>query len=1066
MEKNAIEGWEHVLHYPVNNLFYRLSRIVPGTPRTRTILILLILGVVPFTVSGQQDPGQSSVIEGFVKDSVSGEALAGAIIHIEGSEEGASADDIGWYRIETNHSFPLTLIISYGGYKPQRVNLSSPPSEPLTIAYSTTVDLDQKIVVVGYGTRKQKDLIGAVSQINPQETSDVPVASFDAQIQGRAPGVQVNTFSGLPGEGVRVIVRGTASINAGNDPLYVIDGVFVNNNSLSTINLGGKRTSPLADINPADIESIEVLKDASAIAIYGSRGANGVILVTTKRGNYNASKPKISFNASYGWQRADPGRLWKLTTGPQHAELVNEQWINSGLDNPALNQNYENRPFRPVDEVINGVAGRGNPEDQETYDRLSRVFRTATVQNYDLNISGGSKNTRYFLSAGYTDQEGILRPMKFERGSFRFNFDTKLRENITFGSVNGLYRSFRQQVRGGAGQEGGHLLAALHAPTYQPIYNEDGTYARPSLYENIDILTNTDLFDINTTSLRYVGSQYLEAELWKDLKFRTSVGFDYNNYVEREFFSDKTIIGGVQNKGGYKGEGITNLLVFQNEQLLSYRKTIGSQHHLNAILGNSIQSIGYRNLSARGNGFPNNQYQQISSASIRTASQSRSESRLASFFGRVNYDFNEKYFLELALRADGSSKFSKENRWGYFPAVGAAWRLKRETLFSDLYFLSDLKLRASVGQSGNQNNIGDYAAMGLWAGNAAYPDNESSGPSPGTAPSQLANPDLRWETTTTYNAGIDAGFFNNRVLVDFNVYYKYTKDVLLSLPVPQSTGYASILANEGEISNRGVELGIFTTNVKRSDFKWTTAFNFARNKSRAEKLVTPLTFEAREYIRTEQGQELQSFWLYNQLYVDPQTGAAVIEDVNNDGRINAQDRQLMGTLLPKFFGGITNTFSYKNFDLGVFFSYQYGNKVFNFNRYILEGGGTRDGSRSMLASQYEDRWTTPGQNTDTPKVTSVGNNYNLEQNSRYLEDGSFIRLKSLTLGYTLPQRLTSRFKIDKMRVFVQGTNLWILTKYTGPDPESSGSSTPNQQGLDTATPPQPQGVQFGLNLQF
>ncbi|QMU29693.1 SusC/RagA family TonB-linked outer membrane protein [Adhaeribacter radiodurans] len=993
-----------------------------------------------------------------------GEPLIGVSVLIKNTNLGTTTAGDGTFQLSVPNSTDV-LVFSFIGYLAKEIPVKNQKSIQVTLQEDAKAL--NEVVVVGYGTQSRKSLVGSIAAINAQETKQIPVASFDAQLQGRAPGIQVNTFSGTPGEGVKVQIRGTASINASNDPLYVIDGVLVNNNSLASIDLGNKKTSPLADINPADIESIEVLKDASAIAIYGSRGANGVILVTTKRGEYNAGKTRYNLDVSQGWQQADKSRIWELTTGPEHALLVNEQWINSGIDNPALNQTFANRPFRPREEVVNGVPGRGTPEEQQTYDRLSRVFRTAQTRNYDLNIQGGSENIRYNLGAGYTNQEGILKPAKFERASFKLNFDTKLSRKITFSSSNGAYRSFWQQVRGGAGQQAGHLLAALHHPTYLPLTNPDGTPARGSIYENIDNLTNTDITNISTRSLRYIGNQYVEIAILPNLRFRTSVGLDYNHYNEREFFNDQTIIGGAPNPPGYVNEVFTNLTLLQNEQTITYNLDLGPKHAITALLGNSIQSSTQTIAAQTGTGFPNNSFQQISAASIRTSEQRKSQSTIASFFGRINYSYDDKYFLEGSLRADGSSKFGVNNRWGYFPGIGASWRLKQEDFLQGINQLSELKLRVSAGAAGNQNGINDYAARGLWAGNASYPDNLISGPKAGIAPSQLENPNLKWEKTTTYNAGLDLGLFDNRLFVNVDAYYKYTTDALLYLPVPSATGYGSTLANAGEVSNKGVELGISTVNIqgKGDGFSWTSNFNFARNVNRAEKLVSPITFEAREYRRTQEGAALGSFWLYKQLYVDPETGNAVFDDVDKDGKLTQADRQLLGNLIPKFYGGFTNNFSYKGFDVNVLFTYQYGNSVFNFNKYILEGGGTRDASRSILKSQL-DRWQKPGDKTNTPRVTSVGNNYNIEQNSRYLEDGSFIRLKSISLGYTLPTSLTSRLKLNKVRLYALGTNLWITTKYTGADPESSGSAGQNLDGLDTATPPQPRGLQFGANLSF
>jgi TonB-linked SusC/RagA family outer membrane protein len=1040
-----------------------LTRDLKLSPLVKLWLLIVSLAV-PLILSAQQPtrPLINSTLTGKVIDAVTREPLIGAIVRIKGTTHGVNTDSEGRFDFVTGQKFPYTLLVSYLGYESAEVVANGSPVE---IKLKEQTKQLNDVVVVGYGTQSRKSVVGSIAKINAEEAKRVPVASFDAQLQGRAAGIQVNTFSGTPGEGVKVQVRGTASINASNDPLYVIDGVLVNNNSLASIELGGKKTSPLADINPADIESIEVLKDASAIAIYGSRGANGVILVTTKRGEYNSQGTKYQLDISNGWQQADRSRLWDLTTGPQHATLVNEQWINSGVDRPSLNQTFANRPFRPKTEIINGVPGRGTPEELQTFDRMSRVFRTAGTKNYDLNVQGGSEKIRYNLGAGYTNQEGILKPAEFERASFKLNFDTKLSRKITISSSNGAYRSLRQQVRGGAGQQAGHLLAALHHPTYLPLTNADGTLARGSIYENIDNLTNTDITNISTRSLRYIGNQFAEINLLPGLRFKTSVGLDLNLYNEREFFNDQTIIGGAPNPPGYINEVFTNFAIFQNEQILSYTRALTPLHSITALLGNSIQGTDVKVASETGSGFPNNSFTQISAASIRTAEQRRSRSTIASFFGRLNYSYDHKYYLEASVRADGSSKFGANNRWGYFPGIGASWRVKQEPFLKDVKQITELKFRVSAGSAGNQNGINDYASRGLWTGVAQYPDNLTSGPKPGIAPSQLENPDLKWEKTTTYNAGLDIGLVSDRLFLNVDAYYKYTTDALLFLPVPASTGYASTLANAGEVSNRGIELGISTVNIKKKSFEWSSNLNFASNRNRAEKLISPITFEAREYRRTQEGAPLGSFWLYRQLYVDPQTGNAVFDDVDKDGKLTQADRQLMGNLIPKFFGGLTNNLAYKGFDLNVLFTYQYGNKVFNFNRYILEGGGTRDASRSILKSQL-DRWQKPGDITNTPRVTSVGNNYNIEQNNRYLEDASFLRLKTLALGYTLPAKTSARLKLNKVRLYALSTNLWILTKYTGADPESSGSAGQNLDGLDTATPPQPRGLLLGANISL
>lgn len=1031
----------------------------------KTVIALYTLLLFPlFLLAQQTQPLINSTLDGIVVDSVTRESLPGATLQLEGVTHSTKTDAQGKFRFVTGQKFPYTIYVSYIGYTTKKVIAHGSPIEVLLEATSNALE---DVVVVGYGTQRRSDVIGAISKVDLKgDVTKTPVASFDAQLQGRVAGVQVNTFSGTPGEGVKVQVRGTASINASNDPLYVIDGLIVNNSTLSSIDLGGgKITSPLADLNPADIESIEFLKDASAIAIYGSRGSNGVILVTTKKGSYNHEKAQIDFYASNGFQWADPNRLWKFTTGPEHAGLVNEAWINSGIDNPALNQTYENRPFRPVGEVINGVPGRGNPEDQQTYDRLAIGLHTAQNQDYHLGIQKGNENTRYSLGLGFTNQGGIIRPVKFDRYSFKFNLESSLSDYVTFGSSNSLSYAFRQQARGGSGQQASYTLAIMHHPTYLPLYNEDGTLARGSIYENVYNLIDLNTTNISTRSTRYLGNHYAEFRILPELKFKASVGLDYNLYNDREFFSDQTIIGGAPNPPGYRFEGITDYSLLQSEQLLSYNKALGQNHQLTAILGSSIQQEDEKFTSARGQGFPNNSFQQISAASVRTATQSQTRSTLASFFSRVNYSVDNTYYVEASIRADGSSRFGANNRWGYFPAAGFGWRVKNADFLKDVDAVSELKLRFSGGISGNQNGINDYASRGLWTGNVQYPDDLTGGFKAGIAPAQLANPDLKWEKTTSYNLGVNIGFFANRLNIDVDLYHRYTTDALLQLPVPGATGYGSTLANAGEISNKGIEVGVSTTNLSTGRFEWTTDFNISSNSNRAEKLISPITFEGREFRRTEVGAPLASWWLYEQLYVDPETGEAVFHDADNNGILNATDRRILGNLIPKFYGGLTNNFRYGNFDANVLFTYQYGNHVYNFNKYIMEGGGTRDASRAILASQLN-RWQKRGDITNTPRVTSVGYNYTIEQNSRYLEDGSFIRLKSVTVGYSLPQAVASRLKLRGIRLYALGTNLLIWTKYTGADPESSNNAEQNLDGQDTATIPQPVGVLFGVNLKF
>ena len=1004
------------------------------------ILSLFSIFLISFGINAQNTPPLiQSKLEGSVVDQAKNEPIIGASVNIKGTTHGVQTDLDGKFYFQTGQKFPYTLVVSYVGYQTKEIVVNG---SPLIVKLTQNIQELDELVIIGYGTQKRQNLVGSVSKVNPAEIKVIPEVSFDAKLQGKAAGVQINSNTGVPGSDVFIRVRGATSINAGNDPLYVIDGVFINNTSLQSI-AQDRATSPLSDINPSDIESIEILKDASAIAIYGSRGANGVIIVTTKRGNYN-QKTKIELNLSggLGWAPAD--KVWKTTTGPEHAMLVNE--YNRNMGNPL--------PFRPVSEVINGVAGRGVPEDQPTYDRMAILNRTAELRNVDLSVQGGSNTTRFYLGGGYTYQESVWKPMSFDRGSFKFNLDHKINNSISIGTSNTFSKSYRNQARPANGGNGTLLQASLNIPTYLPIFAEDGTPLKWVNFDNIDVLTST--VNLWSTSYHYVGNVYVDVNFSKKLKFRSSFGIDYNIYNESEYWDTRTILGAA---GGKATESVTQSSTAINEQTLNYNTTFGN-HSLGVLVGNTIQGVNLKNVSATGTNFPNNAYTQISSAATQTAAQFETDSGLLSFFSRADYNYARKYYIEATIRADGSSKFGENNKWGYFPAIGAAWRVKEESFLKDADFISNLKLRASYGLTGNQSGIADFASQGLWTGGYGYSDKVGSSEGPGTAPLQIANPNLKWEKTAQFSTGFDLGLFNDRINVEFNYYEKNTTDVLLQIATPGTTGFSSYLTNFGEISNKGFELTVTSINFQSKEFTWKTDFNISQNINKIEKIPADIPFAGRDLIRLQQGKPLYSYWLYKQLYVDPKTGDAVFEDFNKDGKITADDRQIVGNTWPKFFGGFNNTFEYKNFDLGVFFTYSFGNEIWNHNRMLGETGGTLDANRVLLASQL-DRWTTPGQVTDTPRLTAE--NYSRQENSRFLEDGSFVRLRALTLGYTLPKEVSSKLRIQKFRLYFTGSNLLLFTKYTGSDPESN-LGTGNIQGYDYGTPPQPRTIQLGLNL--
>jgi len=1011
-------------------------------PLSLASIILLLI----FSLSASGQDVKPSVINsqliGNVIDVATKEPLPGVVVRIKGTTHAVATSADGSFSFRTGQSFPYTLTVSLIGYDTQEKRVDG---SPVTVALKASANQLNDVVAVGYGTQRKADLTGAVSKIKASETVKLPVASFDAQLQGRAAGVQINSNSGVPGEGTFVRVRGTTSINSSSEPLYVIDGVFLNNTSLQTTNLGGRTTSPLADINPTDIESIEVLKDASATAIYGSRGANGVVLVTTKRGSFNA-RTKVSLDVSTGWVEADQSTVPQLASGPESALLANEYWINSGIDRPALNQTFANRPFRPVSQ-----GGAGLPEEQQTFDRIGDILQKGLIQDYNLSIQGGTEKSRFYVGAGYTDQKALIKVPQFQRTSLKFNYDHNLSDAISFGLTNSISKSDRNQARTGDGPQVNLWNAATSAATYTPKFAQDGTSTGS---DNIYLLI--DNYDVNTTSLRYVGSAYAEAKIIDGLKFKSSFSLDYNHYDESAYWNSQTSIG--RAVGGNATSSITQNSTWINEQTLTYIKNAGD-HHFNALVGNSLQANVISLTAAEGSGFANDNFKLISSASTRTSSQNWSKYSLASFFGRFDYNYASRYYIGLSARADGSSKFGANNKWGYFPAVSGAWRLKQESFLKDAKWISDLKLRISYGVTGNQAGIDNFAAQGLWTGGSSYPDVAGS-PQPGIGPIQLGNPDLRWEKTAQTNLGFDLGLLDNRISLAVDVYNKYTTGLLLQKPIAASTGFATYWANEGEMSNKGYEVGINTTNIANNNFSWKTSLNFSGNRNRIEKLPTQITQYTRDWVIMKEGYSMNSFWLYNQLSVETQTGAPVFEGQAANGTVTTASRQILGDSYPKIFGGLSNSFTFKSFDLSFLFTFQAGNKSLNLNRYFRERNPTSGG---VLANVLN-RWQKPGDITDIPRLTSIGTNYTIDQSSRYLEDASFLRLKQLTFGYNLPGEFLKKIRLSQARFYFVGSNLFLITKYTG-DPESSVTSNPNAQGLGSfGTPPQPRSFQFGLNI--
>lgn len=1009
-------------------------------------LLLLLSLIVSTQASAQKN------ISGKVLDE-SGNPLAGAVVKIAkpGRAQNIITGNDGSFSLITE-SDSVNAIITYTGFDEFSTTLFQKITNTIQLQKNNKV-LDD-VIVTGYSVQNKRFIAGSITTVKASEIKDIPAPGINQLLQGKAAGVQVTANSGVAGGGVTFRIRGNNSINASVEPLYIIDGVFISSNNLISTGLGSQQQSnPLADINPSDIETIQILKDANATAIYGSLGANGVVLITTKRGRLN-SKARIQFNTYQAWSA--PTNKFLVATGPETALLTNESRINTAIDNGLPASSAVLIP---------------NPEQQPTFFRTDDLFRTAKTSNYDISAQGGTDKSTYFLAFGYYDQQSIVKPTDFNRYNLRFNYDNYLSRKLKLGNSINISRTFRN-VSSNDNNPQGVINSALFPRSYLPVYNADGTYARYGSFDNhlalIEHLNN------KAESWRTIGNIYLEYSFLPELKLKSSWSVD-NTSVYENNYSNTLIAAGLANNGSASSSE-SKSLILTNEQILTYIKSFGEnrKHNINALVGNTINTVLNQNTSASGTGFASNDLTAVSVASVRTGSSSRSVAKLISFFGKASYTYDNKYTLDASLRADASSRFGANKRWGYFPSGGFTWRAGQESFIQKLNVFDELKFRVSVGLSGNQNGIGSYAALGLWNSGNNYLDQ------PGNAPTQLANPDLTWETTRQTDIGLEFTILNNRLTAIIDYYNKYTYDLLLNVPVPYRSGFASYLQNFGAVSNKGVELTLKFVNLERKAFSWTSDFNISYNKNKIEKLASDIALGAsgRNISILRQGFPINSFQLYKQLYVDPNTGNAVYEDVNGDGIITAADRQIVGDALPRITGGLTNNFQYKGFDLSVFVYFQEGNKIMNMNDFFLVHGNTQ-ANIGFLPRQLK-RWQQKGDVTDIPRLTtfsgnpsannSSANNYGgnvANLSSRYLEDGSFIRLRTITLGYNFPTNWISKWNISGIRAYVQATNLFTITKYNGLDPEvNSQSNNQNTTGYDWATVPQPKTIQVGINVNF
>lgn len=979
------------------------------------IIFTFIFAAFTFVLSAQ-------TINGVVKDDKTDEPLVGATLLIKSTGKRATSDFAGKFKINALKGDVLT--IKYIGYETKNYTIDS--EDDIAVNLKSVSEQLKETVVIGYGSKSRKDITGSVASVSTKEIEKKPFTRLENILQGQAAGVQVTQYSGKPGNEMSIRVRGTTSLSAGNEPLYVLDGI------------------PLLSaegINPSDIASVEILKDASASAIYGARAANGVVLITTKMGTPN--KPVVSFNFSYGLSEVSK-KLPMLGTS-DYIDLVNETYINAGgsarldkNDYPNINTNWQNE-----------------------------IFRVAAQSNYQLSLAGGSNKSRYYFSVNNQNQDGIVKNSGFERTSVRLNVVNEIKSNLRFGTnltlSNVAYKNVPDNSRV---NQGGVILGALSTPTLIGIYNPNGTYTVNPLQAWENPVANIEA-PINTTNtLRFVGSFYLEYDIIKNLTFKSSFNTE-TYYSKNNYFLDpfKTQYG--RSQGGVGTTGTNQQLVWLSENTLTYKKQIRN-HDLVFMGGYTAQESKYESTYGAVNGYPNAAVTTLNAGSRKMdASSSASEWAILSYIGRVSYKFKNKYLAEANIRADGSSRFGKSNRYGYFPSASIGWRISEEDFMPQTKWIDDLKFRLSAGTTGNQN-IGDYASYGLYTLGANY--NFNGIIYPGAKPSTIGNDNLKWESTNQFNFGLDYSLLKYRITIAADYYVKRTTNLLVNVDLPRSTGFSSGIQNIGEIENRGFEFAIKTKNIVKANFTWSTNFNISSNKNEiiniggADKVIYSGDVPERGYaVQIKQGNAVGSFYGFVSKGVDPLTGNIVFEDLNGDGQITDADRKIIGSPIPAFIAGLSNIVSYKNFDIDFLLQVSYGNKVLNATRIETEGMfDVKNGSATTL-----NRWKNPGDITDMPVAMFGDPNKNTRISDRFIEDGSYLRLRTVTLSYHVPEKWIARFKITKLDLYVSGQNLWILSNYSGYDPEvnrDGGSST--SQGIDYGTYPQYRTIIGGVKFDF
>ncbi|HZG23257.1 MAG TPA: TonB-dependent receptor [Chitinophagaceae bacterium] len=1044
--------------------------------RSKATLYALMFLLVMLKISDVNAQERSGLLKGLVKNN-NGDPLAGVSVILKHTKtnftRGTTTDNSGTFTFSRiPPGGPYTFTMSAVGFEDQVLsNYNIEGDAPLSLDVmmkEASATLDQ-VVVVGYGTQKRRDLTGAVGSVGSKEIKDLAVTRIDQALLGKVAGVQVKPSTGEPGAAPQIRVRGIGSISAGGTPLYVVDGFPTDN---------------IQSLNPNDIETMDVLKDASATAIYGSRGSNGVIIINTKRGK--SGKTNINFDTYYGWQQAS--RVPEFMTAREQAQYYYDGIVNRNLDNnnPVTGNPASWRIPVPGD-VLDVLSGKITTET----DALDAVLRTAPQQQYQLTVSGGSEKVRYALSGEYLNQEGIVLNTGFNRYSVRANIDAQLTKKLAIKlNLNPSYTTANivLSTGGSGGQNEGVIAQATNVQPFYPIYNPDGTYfvfspgmsAGPTAYNPVALakeITNKQ------QRMRVIGNISAEYSIFKDLKFNVMIGGSLLSQQAMRFRPNLPVFLNIP------AEGLDNSSIGYNwltEYTLNYNKNIG-KHSISGVGGYTVQKERFNSNFLISNNYPNNLVPTLSATSgiITNGSSDIYQWSLISYLARANYNYNNKYYLTASIRTDGSSRFGSENKYGIFPSAAVAWRVSEEKFLKDVSFLNELKIRASYGETGN-NNIGNYEHFSI-INYVKYVG--AGGAVAGYVPARPANPGLTWEKQQSFNLGLNASVANERVSFTVDYFKSRNTDLLLNVNVPAITGFNTALQNIGEVENSGWEFSVNTVNVKSRKFEWSTNFNISTYKNKVVKLGPngdPIFVEGSV---TMIGKPIGMFfgWLtdgifLNQSEVDKgpifapgsinrsRPGDMRFKDVSGpdgkpDGIIDNNDRTIMGSPYPDFYYGMTNNFSFQNFSLNISFQGSQGNSALN----IARSGALSTRGRIRTLAFLKNYWKSeqdPGDGkTPRPNDQPTGNVRGL-YSQRYLGDASYLRINNISLSYLLPGKISEKMRLGSARIYITSTNPFLFTKYTNFNPDVSTTENALTPGVDNNDYPLPKSLLIGLNIGF